>query len=146
MNVMRMKNIEVEPLVEFIMKFELKGKESRMRTRFARLLSERIQMVNEEHQQLLKNYSNLDEDGNVIVLEREGKSFYDVVDKQKFSREYFLLMNEDYVIDLNEERKEMLILVKELILDCEMTFKYEEALQYDRWCEIVEQIEYDTEG
>jgi hypothetical protein len=143
---MIIKNIEVEPFIDFLMSFELKGKESRLRTRFVRLLMNRLTLINEEHQLLIKQYSNLDEHGNPKIIEIDGKKFYDVYDKNEFNKEYALLMNEDFVIDETQERKEMLLFIKELILNCDKTFKGREALEYDRWCEIVEAINYDEKA
>jgi hypothetical protein len=143
---MRIKNIEIEPFIKFLMSFELKGRESRLRTRFAKLLMERLKLINEENMDLIRQFGNKDENGNIKIVERDGKRYYDVVDKDAYNREYFILMNEDFVIDETEERKEMLLFIKELILNCDMTFKDEEALEYDRWCEIVEEINYEDKN
>jgi hypothetical protein len=142
---MRIKNMEIEPFLEFIMNFELKGRESRLRTRFAKILMERLRLINEENMMLIKQYGNVDEKGNINIIEKDGKKYYDVIDRESYNREYWILMNEEFVIDQTEERKEMLLFIKQLILDCDMTFKGEEALLYDRWCEIVEQINYPDE-
>lgn len=140
---MRMKNAEVESFLNFIMSMELSGKNSRLRTRFAKLLMQQQQLINEEHMELIKEYSHLDDNGNPKVKEENGKQMYDVYDRESFNKEYSILLNEDFIIEANEERREMLLLVKDVILNCEMTFKGREALQYDRWCEIVEDIDYE---
>lgn len=142
---MKIKNAEIEAFSNFLMDFELKGRESRLRTRFVKLLVQRQSEIQEEHRELLRQYANFDEEGNIKTLELpNGLKVYDVPDKDTFNREYYLLMNEDFIIEENEERKEMLLFIKELILDCEKTFKDREAIEYDRWCDIVEEISYDN--
>lgn len=140
---MRMKNVEVENLLKFIMELELKGRDSRLRTRFAKLLMERQNLVDEEHQELVKQYSITDDSGKPKIVEKDGKQFYDVQDKVGFNREYFILLNEEFIIEETEERKEMLLLLKDVILNCDKTFMGGEALEYDRWCEMVEDIIYE---
>lgn len=140
---MKMKNEEVQHFANFLMSFELKGRDSRMRTRFVKILAERIELVNEEHKELIRQYARFDEQGEAIVVEINGQKAYDVPDRAAFNREYFLLLNEDFVIEENEERKEMLLFIKDVILNCDKTFKGREALEYDRWCDIVEEIQYE---
>lgn len=141
---MKMKNDEVEYFSIFLMGLELPSFESRLRTRFVKhILGERIQLVKEEHAELIKEFARFDEEGNPIVIQDGDKQMYDVPDRAGFNREYFRLLNEDFVIDETEERKEMLLLIKDIILNCDKTFKGREALEYDRWCEIVEEIKYE---
>lgn len=140
---MRIKNFEIKPFIDFLMNLELIGKKSRMRTRFVKLLMERQMLINEEHQELLKQYSELDEEGNPKVVEKDGELLYDVKDKISFTREYNILLNEDFVIEETEDKKEMLLTVQDIVLNCEMMFKGAEALLYDRFCEILEEIKYD---
>lgn len=140
---MKIKNIEIEKFVEFIMSLELKGRESRLRTRFARLLVKRQSMVQEEHLDLIKQFANKDTSGEPVILTSpNGLKYYDIPERVTFNREYALLMNENFIIAEDEERKEMFLLLKDVILNCDKTFKDEEALMYDRWCEIVEEINY----
>lgn len=139
---MRMKNAEVEAFANFLMTIELRGKESRLRTRFVRMLVEKVDQINEDHRELIRQFASFDENGEAIIVEIDGKKAYDVPDREAFNHEYFLLLNEDFIIDESEERREMLMFIKELILNCDTTFKGREALEYDRWCDIVEEISY----
>jgi hypothetical protein len=140
---MKIKNGEIEAFANFLMDFELKGRESRLRTRFVKFLMERVQLITEEHRDLIRQFARFDEEGNPIIIEENGIKMYDVPDRAGFNREYYLLLNEDFIIEENEERKEMLLFIKELILNCDKTFKGKKAMEYDRWCEIVEEINYD---
>lgn len=140
---MKMKNAEVEPLVEFLMSLELKGKQSRLRTRFVKLLAEQVQVIQDEHAELIKQYASFNDDGKPNIVEVNGVQMYDVKERNEFNKEYGLLLSEDYIVEQTESIKEMLLLVKDIILDCDMTFSGREALQYDRFCEIAEEINYE---
>lgn len=141
---MRIKNYELESLQNFLMDFELKGKQTRLRTRFVRLLAKYVNAKDEEHVDLIKAYSNLDENMNPIMVELpDGRKKYDMTDEnlKQFNIEYSNLMNENVILKITDENSEMIDLIKELILNCDMTFKGEEALKYERFCEIVEELE-----
>jgi len=139
----KMKNYEVEAFANFLMSLELIGRESRFRTRFVRLLMERVKLIREEHAELIRQFARFDESGNPIIVKINGVDAYDVPNKKAFDKEYSSLMNEDFIIEENEERKEMLLTVRDAILNCQKTFSGREAMEYDRWCEIVEEINYD---
>lgn len=140
---MKIKNGELEDFAKFLMSFELIGRESRLRTRLVKLLMEKFELVTEEHKDLIRQFARFDENGEPYIIEVDGQRMYDVPDRAAFNKEYFLLMNEDTIIEENEERKEMLLFIKELILNCGKAFKGKEALEYDNWCEIVEEIKYE---
>ena len=140
---MRIRNHEIGKFISFLMELELKGRESRLRTRFVKLLAERKNLVDDEHYQLILQHSNLDENGNPKVIELNGQKMYDIDNIVAFNIDYNILLNEEFVIDETEERKEMLLLVKDVILNCDKTFKGEEAILYDRMCDVVEEIRYE---
>lgn len=139
---MRIKNYEIENLQGFLMSFELGGKDSRLRTRFVRTLNEYVNRMYEERDDLIKSNCHLDEDGEPkFTYIGEDRKKYDIKDLKKFDKEYSELLHEEVIVEVTEERKEMFKLIKRLILECEFTFKGEEAFKYDRFCEIVEQLE-----
>ena len=140
---MKMFNIEVEPFINFLMELELPAKQSRMRTRFCKLGIERLRLLEEEKMEIIKKHANLDENGEVKQVEDEqGRLIWDVKDKDGFNADYKELMIEEWVLELNEEKKDMLLTLKDSVLNLDIILKGKEALQYDRWCEIVEQIKY----
>lgn len=145
MGIMKIKHIMLEKFANFLMSFELKGKDSRMRTRFVKVLAEKIQLVQQEGDDLVKQYADLDESGEPKLTENDGKSYYNISKEKQveYNREYFIFMNEEFVIEENETNKEMLLLIKDIILNCEMTFKGVEAIEYDTWCELVEGLKYE---
>ena len=136
-------NIEVEPFINFLMELELPAKQSRMRTRFCKLGIERLRLLEEEKMEIIKKHANIDENGEVKQVEDEqGRLIWDVKDKDGFNADYKELMIEEWVLELNEEKKDMLLTLKDSVLNLDIILKGKEALQYDRWCEIVEQIKY----
>lgn len=138
----KLRTYELERFMGFLMTFELNGSDSRLRTRFVRLLNEYQNRFNNEHEDLIKKHSNLDENGQPkTTLNDKGKEIYDVIDRGEFNKEYSILLNEVIEIEVTEERKKMIALIKEIILNCDKTFKGEEAFMYDRFCEIVEDLE-----
>ena len=140
---MKMFNIEVEPFINFLMELELPAKQSRMRTRFCKLGIERLRLLEEEKMEIIKKHANIDENGEVKqVKDEQGRLVWDVKDKDGFNADYKELMMEEWVLDLNEEKKDMLLTLKDVVLNLDIILKGKEALQYDRWCEIVEQIKY----
>ena len=140
---MKIKNVMIEPLMNFLMKFELKGKESRLRTRFVKLLNEHQNQLQNDNYELIKEYANLDEQGEPKQIQRGEKFHYDInaEKRSEYNNEYILLMEEHCIIDENESHKELLLFIKELILNCDMTFKGREAMEYDLYCEVFESIE-----
>lgn len=142
---MKLYNHELEPFIEFLYKLKLSGKSSRMRVRFINLLTEKYKLFKEEHMQLIKEHSNLDENGNPKIVEANGVKQFDVKDLVSFNKDYTELLNEEVVIEESESNKEMLLSVKESVLNCNQEFEGESAIQHDRWCEIMEQICYEND-
>jgi hypothetical protein len=141
---MKLRNHQIKKLIEFLMSIELVGKQSRMRTRFCKLLTEQLQLIETERIELIGQFGKKDEYGRVIQFEdAEGNMTFDIEDRSKFLDEYNLLMNEFFYIDETMERKEMLLLIRDIILDCNIPFKGDDAITYDLWCEAVEEINYE---
>lgn len=140
---MKMFNIEVEPFINFLMELELPAKQSRMRTRFCKLGIERLKLIAEERMDIIKRYANLDENGEIKQIKNsEGILLWDVQDKDAYNNDYKELMIEEWVVELSEENKDMLLTLKDSVLNLDVILKGKEAMQYDRWCEIVETIKY----
>ncbi len=51
-------------------------------------------------------------------------------------------MSEEWIIEKNEERKDMLLTLKDAVLNLDIVLKGKKAMEYDRWCEIAESIKY----
>lgn len=139
---MKIMNVELEPLYKFLFSLELQGKYSRMRTRFLKLLQDRIQEIYNFQNELLNKYGQRDEEGSLKMEAVEEKTIYQISNVQEYNAEIRELMLEEFVIDETLERKDILLTVKHLILNSDEVFSGKEALEYDRWCEIFEAISY----
>lgn len=120
--------------VELLFDLELAGKASRHRTRFIQRVNDRLTLLGEEENTLLKEYSELDEDGE-IKTEGEGDQkriiFKDI---ESFVKEQNELFSEKMVFE-GDDDKAMLMTVREVLDTCETPFKGKEAVLYDYLCE-----------
>jgi hypothetical protein len=137
---MKMRNYEINSFVGFLMEQELSAQKSRARTKFVKLTVKHLEEVEEGRMQLIKQYSNLDENGEPkLITSEDGKNqVFDIKDLNAYAREYDVLMNENFIIEETESNKNMLDAVKEAVLETDQTFKGDQAIVYERYCEIVE--------
>jgi hypothetical protein len=135
---MKIKNSDVEELAHFLLSFKLKGKENRMRNKFIRHLQSHLKDMQESHKELLGDYCKMEADGSFKIVEKNGKSYYDVQDVNGFQKEYEKLMEENFYLPSDEGNKEMILTVKELVLNSEEEYSGKEALRYEAYCEIFE--------
>lgn len=139
----KIKANQINGFCEFLLTLEIKGKDSRMRTRMIRKLDEKLKDINSEYtEHILKEYCHLDDKGNPKTKEVNGRGFWDIKEgkQEDFNKDYIELWNESHIIE-GEDHSNMLLSVKEAVLNCDKTFSGQEALQYDLWCELVEGIE-----
>lgn len=100
------KNSELEEIVSFVQSLKIKGaKLNRSRFRLVKLIQAKRQELEEERLELAKDYANLDDKGNAVII--DGR--IDIIeDKQlDFNREQVELYKEDAVIDLDEHRQSL---------------------------------------
>lgn len=133
---MKIKNIELEQYIQFLDQLDLSGTQSRMRTRFKNLLIEYNTRFHQERLDIIKTYSNLDENGNIKIIKNKDREIPDWKEngEENANKEFQELCFEDVVIEENEERKQILLSVKDAILNCNKTFSGEDADFYDEVC------------
>lgn len=132
---MRFRNYEIKPLGEFLSSESLAGKNSRMRTRFVNILNEHlIQVVEKERIQLIKEFADKDEKGEIILNDDLNTPLFSNDNLNKFNEEYMILMNEYFHIPYDESTKEMIDIVGRVLLNSETEISGKEATQYDGWC------------
>lgn len=143
-NLIKMKNNELNLVIGFLMELKLKGRESRMRTRFVKQLQTYYSdLILEEQQQLIEEHGERDENGELIMRPMELEdgttaSEYSIKDVPTFNKEVTELFNEEYVVEVTEENRLMLETVSEAVFDYDEEINGLKALQYDRICEIFE--------
>lgn len=140
---MKLLNAEIQDFIKFLMNEELSAKQSRIVSRFIRFCNDRINEIEKERTKLVDKYAKKNDDGNYVISKNEkGENVYELNDSVMFNRELKELMLEEFIIDETNERKDMLLTIKDIVLNSQQKFKGQKALQYDRFCEIVENIEY----
>ncbi|WP_270169770.1 hypothetical protein [Paenibacillus sp. SYP-B4298] len=138
---MRLYQYELAEWIEFLYRLRLVDKASRMRSRMIRLLSGYMERLQGEYDELVQEHARKDEQGRPITEETEGQSKLVLANPEAFQQAYRRLLEEEIVLDQTAERKEMLLAVREAVLNCGLSFEGDEAVRYDRWCEIVEGID-----
>ena len=139
---MKLKNSEINGLAEFLAKEKLGGKASRMRTKFLKILNEAINEIEGFRKELLEKYSKKDDEGKALIKDNS----YVIEDVEAFNKEYLELMNEDFIIDETESKREMLQHIKRILDNTETEFDGAKAFQYDIWCEAFENLKYEEKS
>ncbi|MFI2129414.1 hypothetical protein ACH434_05085 [Lysinibacillus fusiformis] len=145
---MIIKNYEIGELQSFLFNLILKGKESRMRTRFIKLLEDQIELLKVERQQLINDYALKDENGEIVTETKEIHNkeeeivLFQCEEAEKEAQlQIMLMMNEDFIMEETADKIEMLTILQSIILNCDLEFTGNKAVLYDRFCEIFEEIE-----
>lgn len=135
---MKLKNYQIKYIIELLTSLTLKGKPSRMRTKFIKPLMIHYQenVINELNK-LVDDYAERDDNKEIIYINKE----QNIV---KMQPEYFteeqILLNEEYPIELNEFNKMTLLSIAKIMLEGEFDVKPEIAEMYDEWCEQFEKV------
>jgi hypothetical protein len=137
---MKMYNAEISGFQDFIFKLKLKGKKSRMRMRFFELLGDQLKQIQKEQQLLLEEQNAIDENGQVVFI--EGTKTPDVDNMAEYEKEFNQLLNEEFYIEENDKNKDMLLVIKEAILDYDEEVEGQDAANHYRMCKLVEEINY----
>lgn len=135
-------------LAEWLVKQMLHGKESRCRTRFIRLTSDKINEVQDERLKLVEAHSKRDADGKQLFRDKDGNEIVDkdkatsfvLSDEDAFNKEYADYLNEDYVIDILPAQSEIINVVRDILLNTQESFTGRQATLYEEWCESFEKI------
>lgn len=144
---MIIKNHDIQDIGKFLLELTLKGKQSRMRSRFINLLQEHLNQVTDERQQLLDDYVKKDENGEPIMEEVDGQISYKVGNPHEYQRELAVLMSEDFIIEETPKVMDMLTTIQEIVFGLEdMEMSGQEAMIYNNLYELVEDIGEEVES
>lgn len=138
---LKLSNYEVGALAEFIHNLTLKAKQSRWRTKFYNELAKHHNEMKNFEYELLKEYANLDEDGNIKFVDKE-KGLVDIPTEntQKYQKHLAELLNEEFILECNEANKKMIIVVAEILLEGDFDVTPEMAGFYALWCDKFEEV------
>lgn len=130
------KNEHVGETINFLFDLPLKGKQSRHRTRFINLLTEKHKQIVEEELQLIKEFAGVDENGEP---KRNEHGNFDVKDVKEFKKQQEELLSEEYVVEGGDYHG-MLKTVKEIVLNYDEEVSGKKAVIYDYLCEAFEDM------
>lgn len=134
----KIENQKLVPSINILYGLSLKGKQSRHRSKFIKLLNERVNEIQEQEKELLKEHCNLDENGEPKTIEDGAK--WDVKDLDAFAKDKKELYEEEMVLE-GGDAQGMLLTVKKVLLDCEKEWTGQEAEIYDYLCDQFEEGE-----
>lgn len=136
--IVKIENNKLGQVIDLLFDLSLKGKQSRHRTKFIKLLSERFQEYQNDFKLLLKEHCHLDDNGNPKTT-TDGQH-WDVKDVDAFIKDKKELDEEEIVIEGGNYHG-MLKTVKEVLFNCDKEFRGQEAMIYDYICEKFEEGE-----
>ncbi|HCT0494099.1 TPA: DUF1617 family protein, partial [Staphylococcus pseudintermedius] len=112
---------------------ELKAKQSRSRTKFMRLLDEKQEEYKEGNDELLSMYAVKDEAGQPKIVDNQYE--FENGNLEKYIDERAELDNEEVIINLEDYPKVFETLF-EVLDELDIQLKEEDAVTYDRLCEV----------
>ncbi|SEA54143.1 Protein of unknown function [Thalassobacillus cyri] len=134
----KIKHEQIGQAIDLLFHLSLKGKQSRHRTTFIKKLTERLHEVEGQRNDLAKEHSFLDEEGNPKMLDN-GKR-YDIKDMEAFQKDVQELYEEELVLEGGDNQR-MLTTVKEVLLNSDESYSGKKALTYDYLCEQFEEAD-----
>ncbi|MFJ3387478.1 hypothetical protein [Lysinibacillus sp. NPDC086135] len=138
------KNYELKAFGDFLYELSLKGKDSRMRSRFIAILEEQLRLISNEREILLKDYAKKDDnDEPVRDKDEKGQEFVILEDSTSFNLEVSKLMNEDFIIEVKNEKVEMVKAIQRVVFEVDKEFSGIEAERYNRFCDILETVSFE---
>ncbi|QJI52469.1 hypothetical protein [Psychrobacillus phage Perkons] len=138
---MIIKNNEIESIGKFLLELPLRGRQSLMRTRFVKLLQARLDLQNEERQQLINEFAQKDEHGEFVYSQDEsGQEGLKINDPKEFNREMIKLMTEDFIIEESEDKREMFTELKDVIVNYDEEISGDKAMVYDALYELFDEV------
>jgi predicted nucleotide-binding protein (sugar kinase/HSP70/actin superfamily) len=101
-----------------------------------------LDSLDQVRDRLIEQHAEHDEVGNIIQEQNEqGQQVITLKSTDAFKRDIDELMNQTFDLPTNtDENKVMMNVVKNAVLNVERTFSGSEAMQYDDFCELVEQM------
>lgn len=136
----KIENQKLAPAINLLYSLSLKGQQSRHRTKFIRLLQDKLKEFSEEEQEIIKEHCNLDEKDNPKTIDDGTKWDIKNGELNAFVKDKNELYKENRVID-GGDNQVMLQTVKEVLEDCDKEFSMQEADTYDYLCEAFEKAD-----
>lgn len=136
---------ELEYVIKFLTQLKLIDHESRMRTRFVKLLTSRLQLFMEEYLEVVKEHAQLDSNNEPVIVQVDDQEVYDIKDQAKFQKSLQPLHEEEFVIEVDDNNQNMVKSVTNSILNCGLEFSGQDAYNFDSLCERFENLEFSAQ-
>jgi hypothetical protein len=141
----KIENQKLAPAINLLYSLSLKGQQSRHRTKFIKLLQEKLTDFLDGEKEMRKEECELDEKGDPKTHEENGQELLNVIDMKHFQKVRKELYEEERVID-GGDNQVMLQTVKKVLEDCDKELSGQEADIYDYLCEAFEKAEQKKES
>jgi len=128
--IVKIENGRLGQAIDLLFNLSLKGKQSRHRTKFIKLLAQRLKEVEEQRIELAKEHAEKNEKGEPKVSDDQ----FEIKDKQAFAKDIKELYEEELIIE-GGNHQDTLNTVKEILLNCEEEFSGQQADVFDYLCE-----------
>jgi hypothetical protein len=133
----------------FLNDLMLHGNESRQRTKFLKFVQGKVLEIEAKRIEIGQVYCKKDKNNSLIFTDKDGKETTDktlgkqfIIENQEgFNKELAEYLAGDYIIDITPENKEMIRVVKDIVLKTNQEFSGQEANTYNEWCEAFEKKE-----
>jgi len=148
----KLKNLYISSFVNWLVMQSLKGQYSRARTRFVTTLQARLKEYQKFLTELVEKYTEKDEKGKPKVVATEYQ-FKTDKDKEDYIKELNDLKNEEFILDITDANKGDIKIIKSITLETNYEFGPKEtmnveqmvlatriAVEYNEWCEALENI------
>lgn len=122
---------ELEYVLSFLYRLKLIDFSSRMRTRFIKILAERFQQYKEEYFDLVMEHCVLDDDGQPEIITEGEIQRYNIKDLNAFQTSLAPLLNEEFLIEVTDNNRNMLKSVAYSVLHCGLEFEGDDQFKYD---------------
>lgn len=159
MNSLKIQNKYLVGLASWLNELPLGGSESRERTRFVRMLVDRITENEKFRGELLDKYVEKETDGQKKkkIQETTGEEVWDISEENSvlFAKDYADLMDEEYIMDILDGNKQKLKVIKNVVLNTDYKFgpkegdvgaervaKIRQANDYEEWCKAFEAVDF----
>lgn len=139
MMLFKIQNGEISKVLTFLQEVKLSGRASRGRTRLSKMLEDKIDILSQYQEEMIKKYVQL-ENGQPKVNDEQTSFVYNSKeDAIAYTTEFTELLTDTAAVDMSEYEAEMNSLLNGL-LDSEQELNGEEALIYDLLCSQLEDM------
>lgn len=136
----RIENQKLAPAINLLYGLSLKGKQSRHRSKFVKLLQEKLKEFAEDEKQLRIEECNLDDKGEPKTYMKNGTEMLDVKDLDHFKKVKDVLYKEEVVI-AGAEKETTLQTVHKVLDSLDKELSGRDAESYDYLLDQFEAIE-----